>query len=150
MVENLKESANLHMNFNIEERFTILISFLFGLFINYGTINLLGFMLGFNHNFIMNKKNFREMSHNLMDLAPAFIIGMLLVQINMFYFAVSLLLGYGFNKYEMRLILKNYFRTSLPEAIKHNSLINNLSFSNLNRTGDYVSKLLSFDEKKSK
>ena len=80
-----------------------LVGFSCGLFSNYGTLNLLGFILGYYYHFFINKANFKIITNNIVNFIPSFVFGVLIMQLSLFYFGLSTALGMVLNNYKMRI-----------------------------------------------
>jgi len=74
-----------------------------GLFSNYGTLNLLGFILGYYYHFFINKANFKIITNNIVNFIPSFVLGAIVMQLSLFYFGLSIALGMVLNNYKMRI-----------------------------------------------
>ena len=74
-----------------------------GLFSNYGTLNLIGFILGYYYHFFINKGNFKIITNNIVNFIPSFVLGVLIMQLSLFYFGLSISLGIILNNYKRRI-----------------------------------------------
>ena len=80
-----------------------LVGFACGLFSNYGTLNLLGFILGYYYHFFINKNNFKIITNNIINFIPSFVLGVVIMQLSLFYFGLSIGFGMILNNYKMRI-----------------------------------------------
>ena len=103
-----------------------LLGFVFGLLSYYGTINLLGFLIGLHHKYFIDKTNLKIISKKFKHFLPAFMLGMILMHLNIFYFIISSVIGVMSSKYSEDFI-KKYLRdlTFENKYIDINMLRNN-------------------------
>lgn len=71
-------------------------AFMMGIMMNWGSFNVMGFMMGMNYKFFLNRENTTRIYLDLQTVFPAFILGVFLININLMYFTASVLTGYAY------------------------------------------------------
>lgn len=78
------------------DRITSFTAFMMGIFMNWGSFNVMGFMMGMNYRFFLNRDNSTRFFLDLQTVFPAFILGVFLVNIHLMYFTASVVAGYTY------------------------------------------------------
>ena len=78
------------------DRITSFTAFMMGLMINWGSFNIMGFMMGMNYRFFIKRKNTSRLYLELQTVIPAFVLGVFLVNIYLPYFIASVVAGYTY------------------------------------------------------
>ena len=85
------------------DRLTSFTAFLLGLFMNCGSFNIMGFMMGMNYQFFMQKSNMNRIYMDLQTVFPSFVLGVFLVNIYIPYFVCSVVMGYMYKKKQLKI-----------------------------------------------
>ena len=88
------ESYDIIISPETFDRFASVIGFLFGLLINWGSLNILGFMIGLNYKFLLVSASYNKIASEVQTIIPAFMLGVLIVHLSLIYFAISIFIGY--------------------------------------------------------
>lgn len=78
------------------DKLTSFTAFMLGMFMNWGSFNVMGFMMGMNYRFFLDKNNVSQIYLELQTIFPAFVLGVFLVNIYIPYFIGSIILGYTY------------------------------------------------------
>ena len=78
------------------DRITSFTAFMMGIFMNWGSFNVMGFMMGMNYRFFLKRDNTNRFFLDLQTVFPAFILGVFLVNIHLMYFTASVVAGYTY------------------------------------------------------
>ena len=78
------------------DRITSFTAFMMGLMLNWGSFNVMGFMMGMNYRFFLNRDNTSRLYLELQTVIPAFVLGVFLVNIYLPYFIASVIAGYTY------------------------------------------------------
>lgn len=78
------------------DRITSFTAFMMGLMMNWGSFNVMGFMMGMNYRFFLNRGNTSRLYLDLQTVIPAFVLGVFLVNIYLPYFIASVIAGYTY------------------------------------------------------
>ena len=78
------------------DRITSFTAFMMGLMMNWGSFNVMGFMMGMNYSFFLKRDNNTRFLLDLQTVFPAFILGVFLVNIHLMYFTASVVAGYTY------------------------------------------------------
>lgn len=78
------------------DRITSFTAFMMGLMMNWGSFNVMGFMMGMNYRFFLNRDNTSRLYLDLQTVIPAFVLGVFLVNIYLPYFIASVIAGYTY------------------------------------------------------
>ena len=78
------------------DKLTSFTAFMLGMFMNWGSFNVMGFMMGMNYRFFLDKNNVSQIYLDLQTIFPAFVLGVFLVNIYIPYFIASIVLGYTY------------------------------------------------------
>lgn len=78
------------------DRITSFTAFMMGIFMNWGSFNVMGFMMGMNYRFFLKRDNTTRFFLDLQTVFPAFILGVFLVNIHLMYFTASVVAGYTY------------------------------------------------------
>jgi hypothetical protein len=88
------ESYDIIISPETFDRFASVIGFLFGLLINWGSLNILGFMIGLNYKYLLVSASYNKILTEVQTIIPAFMLGVLIVHLSLIYFAISIFIGY--------------------------------------------------------
>ena len=99
------------------------------MFMNWGSFNVMGFMMGMNYRFFLDKNNVSQIYLDLQTIFPAFVLGVFLVNIYIPYFIGSIILGYTYRSRGLRIPrgLTNITKY-IPEEYR-----NNIRYGNRNQ-----------------
>jgi len=78
------------------DRVTSFTAFMMGIMMNWGSFNVMGFMMGMNYRFFLNRDNTSRLYLDLQTVIPAFVLGVFLVNIYLPYFIASVVAGYTY------------------------------------------------------
>ena len=78
------------------DRVTSFTAFMMGIFMNWGSFNVMGFMMGMNYRFFLKRDNATRFFLDLQTVFPAFILGVFIVNIHLMYFTASVIAGYTY------------------------------------------------------
>ena len=78
------------------DRITSFTAFMMGIMMNWGSFNVMGFMMGMNYRFFLNRDNTSRLYLDLQTVIPAFVLGVFLVNIYLPYFIASVVAGYTY------------------------------------------------------
>lgn len=78
------------------DRVTSFTAFMMGIMMNWGSFNVMGFMMGMNYRFFLNRNNTSRLYLDLQTVIPAFVLGVFLVNIYIPYFIASVVAGYTY------------------------------------------------------
>ena len=78
------------------DRISSFTAFMMGLMMNWGSFNVMGFMMGMNYRFFIKRKNTSRLYLELQTVIPAFVLGVFLVNIYLPYFIASVVAGYTY------------------------------------------------------
>lgn len=92
------------------ERFASTIAFFLGLMINWGSLNLLGFMIGLNYNYFLSSKSYIKIKQEIQTIIPTFTLGVLIVHLSVIYFFISVFIGYVIKSKNFKIPDKEFFR----------------------------------------
>ena len=92
------------------ERFASIIAFLFGIFINWGSLNAVGFMIGLNYKYLLNGSSYNKLANEVQTIIPAFMLGVLIVHLSLIYFTLSVFVGYAVKSKNLSVFDENFFR----------------------------------------
>jgi hypothetical protein len=92
------------------EKFASTIAFFLGLMINWGSLNLLGFMIGLNYNYFLSSRSYVKIRQEIQTIIPTFTLGVLLVHLSLIYFFISVFVGYIVKSKKIRLPDRDFFR----------------------------------------
>ena len=70
------------------DRISSFTAFMMGLMMNWGSFNVMGFMMGMNYRFFIKRKNTSRLYLELQTVIPAFVLGVFLVNIYLPYFII--------------------------------------------------------------
>ena len=111
------------------DKLTSFTAFILGMFMNWGSFNVMGFMMGMNYRFFLDKNNVSQIYLDLQTIFPAFVLGIFLVNIYIPYFICSIVLGYTYRSRGLRIPrgLTNITKY-IPEEYR-----NNIRYGNRNQ-----------------
>lgn len=109
--------------YNVDQIINVL-SFFLGVFTNWGSLNILGMMVGFNYKLLVSKKFYIDFIDSLNNAIPSFVLGVFLVNVYIPYFIVSMLLGLSAQRYKAQL-RKYYLDMSSNNFSEVKLVINN-------------------------
>ena len=111
------------------DKLTSFTAFMLGMFMNWGSFNVMGFMMGMNYRFFLDKNNVSQIYLDLQTIFPAFVLGVFLVNIYIPYFIGSIILGYTYRSRGLRIPrgLTNITKY-IPEEYR-----NNIRYGNRNQ-----------------
>jgi len=92
------------------EKFASTIAFFLGLMINWGSLNLLGFMIGLNYNYFLTSQSYIKIRQEIQTIIPTFTLGVLLVHLSLIYFFISVFIGYVIRSKNFKLPDREFFR----------------------------------------
>tara|TARA_B100000989_G_C19529302_1_gene468740 strand:+ start:1560 stop:2144 length:585 start_codon:yes stop_codon:yes gene_type:complete len=92
------------------EKFASTIAFFLGLMINWGSLNLLGFMIGLNYNYFLTSQSYIKIRQEIQTIIPTFTLGVLLVHLSLIYFFVSVFVGYVIKSKNFKLPDREFFK----------------------------------------
>ena len=92
------------------ERFASVIGFLFGVMINWGSLNIVGFMIGLNYKYLMSSASYNKIMNEVQTIIPAFMLGVLIVHLSLIYFTLSVFIGYAVKSKNMNFIDENFLK----------------------------------------
>lgn len=92
------------------ERFASVIGFLFGVMINWGSLNIVGFMIGLNYKYLMSSSSYNKIMNEVQTIIPAFMLGVLIVHLSLIYFTLSVFVGYAVKSKNVNFIDENFLR----------------------------------------
>tara|TARA_Y100000590_G_C15185823_1_gene813040 strand:+ start:62 stop:604 length:543 start_codon:yes stop_codon:yes gene_type:complete len=98
------------------ERFASVFAFFLGMMVNWGSLNLLGFMIGLNYNYFVKQSSYVRIKEELQTIIPTFTLGVLLVHLSVIYFCVSVFIGYMVKSKNLAIPDKDFFK-------KHNVVV---------------------------
>ena len=80
---------------DVFEKFASVFGFLFGLLINWGSLNIIGFMIGLNYRYLLSTGTYNKLITEVQTIIPAFMLGVLIVHLSLIYFTLSVFVGYA-------------------------------------------------------
>ena len=92
------------------ERFASVIGFLFGVMINWGSLNIVGFMIGLNYKYLMSSSSYNKIIDEVQTIIPAFMLGVLIVHLSLIYFTLSVFVGYAVKSKSVNFIDEHFLR----------------------------------------
>ena len=116
--------------YNLDTLVNVL-SFFVGVFTNWGSLNMLGVVIGFNYKCLVNKKFYLELLDSLNGAIPSFVLGIFIVNVCIPYFIVSLFIGLSAQKYKFE--IKNVYSDFRNNNFNHVTLFLNHNKQLLNR-----------------
>tara|TARA_B100001093_G_scaffold506805_1_gene566339 strand:- start:99 stop:659 length:561 start_codon:yes stop_codon:yes gene_type:complete len=98
------------------ERFASVIGFLFGLMINWGSLNIVGFMIGLNYRYLLSSGSYNKIICEVQTIIPAFMLGVLIVHLSLIYFTVSVFVGYAVKSKNINVLNENFLKKNSIEV----------------------------------
>lgn len=98
------------------ERFASVIGFLFGLMINWGSLNIVGFMIGLNYRYLMSSASYNKIICEVQTIIPAFMLGVLIVHLSLIYFTISVFVGYAVKSKNINVLNENFLKKNSIEV----------------------------------
>ena len=92
------------------ERFASVIGFMFGVMINWGSLNIVGFMIGLNYKYLMSSASYNKILNEIQTIIPAFMLGVLIVHLSLIYFTLSVFVGYAVKSKNVNFIDENFLK----------------------------------------
>ena len=108
-------SYDLIISVDTFERFASVIGFIFGLMINWGSLNIGGFMIGLNYKYILTGSSYSRIMTEVQTIIPAFMLGVLIVHLSLIYFTMSVFVGYAVKSKNINFLDENFFRKNSIE-----------------------------------
>ena len=98
------------------ERFASVIGFLFGLMINWGSLNIVGFMIGLNYRYLMSSASYNKIICEVQTIIPAFMLGVLIVHLSLIYFTISVFVGYAVKSKNINFLDEKFLKKNSIEV----------------------------------
>ena len=108
--ENTEQECDFIISAESFERFASVIGFLFGVMINWGSLNIVGFMIGLNYKYLMSSASYNKIVDEVQTIIPAFMLGVLIVHLSLIYFTLSVFVGYAVKSKNVNFIDENFLR----------------------------------------
>ena len=108
--ETNKQEYDLIISAESFERFASIIGFMFGVMINWGSLNIVGFMIGLNYKYLMSSASYNRILNEVQTIIPAFMLGVLIVHLSLIYFTLSVFVGYAVKSKNVNFIDENFLR----------------------------------------
>lgn len=90
------ESSGVNEDITGLDKITSFSAFMMGVLMNWGSFNVMGFLMGMNYRFFLNRDNTSRIYLDLQTVLPAFVLGVFLVNIHLMYFTASVVAGYTY------------------------------------------------------
>ena len=116
--ENDSDDVDLIITSDVFEKFASIIGFMFGLMINWGSLNLLGFMIGLNYKYLTAKGSCSKLLTEVQTIIPSFMLGVLIIHMSLIYFSLSVFFGY--------LVKSRNYNILNEELLKRHSIVINV------------------------
>ena len=94
------------------DKFASTIAFFLGLLINWGSLNLLGFMIGMNYKYFTISSSYVKIREELQSIIPTFMFGVLLVHLSVIYFCLSVFIGYIVRSKNLSVLNRQFFENN--------------------------------------
>ena len=113
------------------DKFLNIISFLVGVFTNWGSLNIIGMFIGFNYKLLISKKFYLDIMSSLDGVIPSFVLGVFIVNIYIPYFLMSIFLGSCAQKYKVQLrtnynTFNKHYLPNLIFVVRNNDFLQGL------------------------
>lgn len=105
-----EETYDLIVSPEIFDKFASIIGFAFGLMINWGSLNFLGFMIGLNYKYLLKNGSFTRIFNEIQTIIPAFMLGVLLMHLSLIYFSTSIFIGYVVRSKNLNFLDEDFLR----------------------------------------
>ena len=112
---DIEPSYDLIISVEAFERFASVIGFIFGLMINWGSLNIAGFMIGLNYKYIMTGSSYTRIMSEVQTIIPAFMLGVLIVHLSLIYFTMSVFVGYAVKSKNINFLDEKFFKRNSIE-----------------------------------
>lgn len=106
------------------DKFASTIAFFLGMLINWGSLNVLGFMIGMNYKYFAVSSSYVKIREELQSIIPTFMFGVLLVHLSVIYFCFSIFIGYIVRSKNLNMLDKQFLENN-------NVLINVRNYSSI-------------------
>ena len=116
--ENDSDDVDLIITSDVFEKFASIIGFMFGLMINWGSLNFLGFMIGLNYKYLTAKGSCSKLLTEVQTIIPSFMLGVLIIHMSLIYFSLSVFFGY--------LVKSRNYNILNEELLKRHSIVINV------------------------
>ena len=107
---NSENNYDLIISAESFERFASVIGFMFGVMINWGSLNIVGFMIGLNYKYLMSSASYNRILNEVQTIIPAFMLGVLIVHLSLIYFTLSVFVGYAVKSKNVNFIDENFLK----------------------------------------
>jgi hypothetical protein len=94
------------------DKFASTIAFFLGMLINWGSLNLLGFMIGMNYKYFTVSSSYVKIREELQSIIPTFMFGVLLVHLSVIYFCLSVFIGYIVRSKNLSVLNREFFENN--------------------------------------
>ena len=107
--EQVEESVDFIISSDVFEKFASVFGFLFGLLINWGSLNIIGFMIGLNYRYLLATGTYNKLITEVQTIIPAFMLGVLIVHLSLIYFTLSVFVGYAVKSKNLSVFNEDFF-----------------------------------------
>ena len=114
--EQGEESVDLIISSDVFEKFASVFGFLFGLLINWGSLNIIGFMIGLNYRYLLSTGTYNKLITEVQTIIPAFMLGVLIVHLSLIYFTLSVFVGYAVKSKNLSILNEDFFAKNSIEV----------------------------------
>lgn len=115
-----EESVDLIISSDVFEKFASVFGFLFGLLINWGSLNIIGFMIGLNYRYLLSTGTYNKLITEVQTIIPAFMLGVLIVHLSLIYFTMSVFIGYAVKSKNLSIFNEDFFaRNSIEINVRN-------------------------------
>ena len=115
-----EESVDLIISSDVFEKFASVFGFLFGLLINWGSLNIIGFMIGLNYRYLLSTGTYNKLITEVQTIIPAFMLGVLIVHLSLIYFTMSVFIGYAVKSKNLSVFNEDFFaRNSIEINVRN-------------------------------
>ena len=114
--ETNKQEYDLIISAESFERFASVIGFMFGVMINWGSLNIVGFMIGLNYKYLMSSASYNRILNEVQTIIPAFMLGVLIVHLSLIYFTLSVFVGYAVKSKNINVLNENFLKKNSIEV----------------------------------
>lgn len=114
--EQGEESVDFIISSDVFEKFASVFGFLFGLLINWGSLNIIGFMIGLNYRYLLATGTYNKLITEVQTIIPAFMLGVLIVHLSLIYFTLSVFVGYAVKSKNLSVLNEDFFAKNSIEV----------------------------------
>tara|TARA_B100001093_G_C26785169_1_gene996332 strand:- start:767 stop:1321 length:555 start_codon:yes stop_codon:yes gene_type:complete len=107
--EQGEETVDLIISSDVFEKFASVFGFMFGLLINWGSLNIIGFMIGLNYRYLLATGTYNKLITEVQTIIPAFMLGVLIVHLSLIYFTLSVFVGYAVKSKNLSVFNEDFF-----------------------------------------